>query len=73
MMKVLNNICRAGNATCRKRLMHDDMNEPYIRVLVDMNSLSLGALMSHLAFCEQQIDSSREMERSMGLLSVASV
>jgi hypothetical protein len=28
IVKVLNNICRAGNATCRKRLMHDDMNEP---------------------------------------------
>jgi hypothetical protein len=26
-VKVLNNLCRAGNATCRKRLMHDDMNE----------------------------------------------
>jgi hypothetical protein len=25
---VLNNIFRAGNATCRKHLMHDDMNEP---------------------------------------------
>jgi hypothetical protein len=27
-VKALNNICRAGNTTCRKRLMHDDMNEP---------------------------------------------
>jgi hypothetical protein len=34
IVKVLNNICSAGNATCLKRLMHDDINEALLNVML---------------------------------------